>query len=107
MRRSTLRIAPAIGVTSCSRTCCSAASRSTALANGRRGTLLRRWFADTQFPSLNDDRVGRCLDRCSAATSPRYLALATHVVREFQVDLDELHNDSTTVTFYGAYADAA
>jgi transposase len=35
------------------------------------------------------------------------LALATHVVREFQVDLDELHNDSTTITFHGAYANAA
>ena len=34
------------------------------------------------------------------------LALATHVVSEFQVDLDELHNDSTTITFHGAYADA-
>ena len=64
-------------------------------------------FADTQLPSLNDDRVGRCLDRLfrSDVTS-LVLALATHVVREFQVDLDELHNDSTTVTFHGAYADA-
>ena len=54
-------------------------------------------FADTQLPSLNDDRVGRCLDRLfrSDVTS-LVLALATHVVREFQVDLDELHNDSTT-----------
>ena len=34
------------------------------------------------------------------------LALVTHVVREFQVDLDELHNDSTTITFHGDYADA-
>ncbi len=61
-------------------------------------------FADTQLPSLNDDRVGRCLDRLfrSDVTS-LVLALATHVVREFQVDLDELHNDSTTVTFHGAY----
>src|SRR5271157_4466334 len=143
---------------SCSRTCCSVASRSTALANGRRGTLPRHsgspipnyhpstmtasdligvtlllknvllcreplygvgeWaaryapealgFADTQLPSLNDDRVGRCLDRLfrSDVTS-LVLALATHVVREFQVDLDELHNDSTTITFHGAYADAA
>ena len=64
-------------------------------------------FADTQLPSLNDDRVGRCLDRLfrSDVTS-LVLALATHVVREFQVDLDELHNDSTTVTFHGVYADA-
>jgi transposase len=35
------------------------------------------------------------------------LVLATHVVREFEIDLDELHNDSTTITFHGAYADAA
>ena len=65
-------------------------------------------FADSQLPSLNDDRVGRCLDRLfrSDVTS-LVLALATHVVREFQVDLDEFHNDSTTITFHGAYADAA
>jgi transposase len=65
-------------------------------------------FADTQLPSLNDDRVGRCLDRLfQSDVSALVLALATHVVREFQVDLDELHNDSTTITFHGAYADAA
>jgi Domain of unknown function (DUF4277) len=65
-------------------------------------------FADTQLPSLNDDRVGRCLDRLfrSDITS-LVLALATHVIQEFQVDLDELHNDSATITFHGAYADAA
>src|SRR5271169_943106 len=65
-------------------------------------------FADAQLPSLNDDRVGRCLDRLfrSDITS-MVLALATHVVREFQIDLDELHNDSTTITFHGEYADAA
>jgi transposase len=65
-------------------------------------------FADTQLPSLNDDRVGRCLDRLfQSDITSMVLALATHVVREFQVDLDELHNDSTTITFHGAYADAA
>jgi transposase len=65
-------------------------------------------FSDEQLPSLNDDRVGRCLDRLfrSDITS-MVLALATHVVKEFQIDLDELHNDSTTITFHGAYADAA
>jgi transposase len=65
-------------------------------------------FADTQLPSLNDDRIGRCLDRLfQSDITSMVLALATHVVREFQVDLDELHNDSTTITFHGAYADAA
>ena len=65
-------------------------------------------FADSQLPSLNDDRVGRCLDRLfQSDITSLVLALATHVVREFKVDLDELHNDSTTITFHGAYADAA
>jgi len=65
-------------------------------------------FADTQLPALNDDRVGRCLDRLFRSdVSSMVLALAAHVVQEFQVDLDELHNDSTTITFHGAYGDAA
>jgi transposase len=65
-------------------------------------------FTDTQLPSLNDDRVGRCLDRLfQSDITSMVLALVTHVVREFQVDLDELHNDSTTITFHGVYADAA
>ncbi len=65
-------------------------------------------FCDSQLSSLNDDRIGRCLDRLfrSDVTS-LVLALATHVIREFQVDIDELHNDSTTITFHGAYANAA
>jgi transposase len=65
-------------------------------------------FTDDQLPSLNDDRVGRCLDRLFRTDiTSMVLALATHVVQEFQVDLDELHNDSTTITFHGEYADAA
>ena len=57
---------------------------------------------------LNDDRVGRGLDRLFAADVPSLvLAVATHVVREFGVRLNELHNDSTTVTFCGAYSAAA
>ena len=35
------------------------------------------------------------------------LALVSHVVREFTLGLDELHNDSTTVTFSGTHEDAA
>jgi transposase len=34
------------------------------------------------------------------------MAVVRHVIREFAVGLDELHNDSTTVSFYGAYDDA-
>jgi transposase len=61
-----------------------------------------------QIATLNDDRLARALDQlfrgdCSSLA----LTVATHAVKEFQVELDELHNDSTTVTFSGAYADAA
>src|SRR3954468_11918802 len=60
-----------------------------------------------QLPSLNDDRVGRCLDRLFDADIPSLtLAVVTHAVRAFGVALDELHNDSTTITFHGDYEDA-
>jgi transposase len=60
-----------------------------------------------QIGSLNDDRMGRCLDRLFRSDcSSLALAVAARAVTEFQVDLDELHNDSTTVTFCGRYADA-
>jgi transposase len=56
---------------------------------------------------LNDDAVGRALDRLFLADVPSLvLAVATHVVKEFGVSLDELHNDSTTLTVYGAYTRA-
>jgi transposase len=57
-----------------------------------------------QLPALNDDRVGRCLDRLFDADVPSLtLAVVVHAVREFEVDLDELHNDSTTITLHGDY----
>jgi transposase len=60
-----------------------------------------------QLPALNDDRVGRCLDRLFDADIPSLtLAVVTHAVRAFGVALDELHNDSTTITFHGDYEDA-
>lgn len=60
-----------------------------------------------QVTSLNDDRVGRCLDRlfqidCGSLA----LTVATHAIAEFGVNLDQLHNDSTTITFHGDYPDA-
>ena len=60
-----------------------------------------------QLPALNDDRVGRCLDRLFDADVPSLtLAVVAHAVREFGVALDELHNDSTTITFHGDYEGA-
>lgn len=68
-----------------------------------------RWLglADEQLPALNDDRVGRALDRLfDADFAALTLDVAAHAVREFDVTLDELHNDSTTVTFHGDYENA-
>ncbi len=64
-------------------------------------------LTSAQFPSLNDDRVGRCLDRLFDADVPSFtLAVVVHAVREFHVELDELHNDSTTITLHGDYETA-
>ena len=64
-------------------------------------------LTEQEIGRLNDDNVGRALDRLFLADVPSLvLAVATHVVKEFGVSLDELHNDSTTVTFCGAYTQA-
>jgi Domain of unknown function (DUF4277) len=64
-----------------------------------------RWLglSADELVHLNDDRAGRRLDRLfdSDIASPT-LSVVAHAVREFAVELDELHNDSTTVTFHGA-----
>ncbi len=56
---------------------------------------------------LNDDRIGRCLDRLfDGLDSGLIMAVVRQVIDEFKIRLDELHNDSTTASFYGAYEDA-
>jgi transposase len=56
---------------------------------------------------LHDDRFGRCLDRMVEGVGPALImAVVRTVIQEFHVSLDELRNDSTTVSFYGAYDDA-
>jgi transposase len=61
-----------------------------------------------QLGRLSDDQLGRCLDRLFEANQGELvLAVVRHVIREFDLRLDELHNDSTTVSFFGAYREAA
>jgi transposase len=56
---------------------------------------------------LHDDRLGRGLDRMFEGIGPTLImAVVRHVIQEFDLSLDELHNDSTTVSFYGAYDEA-
>jgi transposase len=57
---------------------------------------------------LNDDRFGRALDHLQRADRASLLtALVLQAVRAFAIELTELHQDTTTVTFSGAYADQA
>jgi len=58
----------------------------------------------SKLKHLNDDRIGRCLDRLfDGLSSSLVMNVVQHVIQEFDLNLDELHNDSTTVTFQGAY----
>ena len=82
----------------------------TGLRRGGMGQPLRAdlfGLAPDDLQRLNDDRLGRGLDRLFAALdTDLVLAVVRQVVEEFQVSLDELHNDSTTVSFYGSYPEA-
>lgn len=57
--------------------------------------------------ALNDDRVGRMLDRLFDADRATLVTeVVLGVIRDFDLDISQLHNDSTTVTFSGAYKTA-
>ncbi len=57
-----------------------------------------------QMHLLNDDRVGRALDRLFEADRTAMVAdLVVHMVAEFEIDLKQFHNDSTTLTLHGEY----
>jgi len=64
-------------------------------------------LAPAEVELLNDDRVGRMLDRlfdCDRASL--ITATVLGVIREFGIETSQLHNDSTTVTVTGNYPDA-
>jgi hypothetical protein len=62
---------------------------------------------DEGAAALNDDRAGRALDylfdadRASLTTT-----LAVRAIKAFDLGMDQLHNDSTSITFSGSYVHA-
>ncbi|MGH9069345.1 MAG: IS1634 family transposase [Acidimicrobiales bacterium] len=88
------------------------------LAAGRRPLYGLSAWADGHAPALlglqagearllNDDRVGRALDGLFVADRASLLTeLSVRTVRRFSIDVSELHNDSTSITLYGAYRSA-
>jgi transposase len=60
-----------------------------------------------QVGLLNDDRVGRALERLFDADRASLLTtLVLRAVTAFDVDVTQLHNDSTSVSLHGAYREA-
>lgn len=57
-----------------------------------------------QLGLLNDDRVGRALDRLFVADRASLLTeLMLGVISEFEIDCSRLHNDSTSISLHGVY----
>lgn len=53
---------------------------------------------------LNDDRVGRALDRLFKADRAALLTdIVLKAIKVFELDTSRIHNDSTTVTLFGQY----
>ena len=62
-------------------------------------------LASGENNALNDDRIGRALDALFAADRASMLTkLMCSVITTFQVSLDELHNDATTLSMQGEYS---
>lgn len=69
--------------------------------------LLGAGMDQAQVQLLNDDRVGRALDRLFDADRASLLtAVIVRAIKEYEIDLDRFHNDSTSITFSGQYTAA-
>jgi hypothetical protein len=52
---------------------------------------------------LNDDRLGRALERLAAHAPDIQAALVLKAIEHFELDVTQIHDDLTTVELYGAY----
>jgi transposase len=52
---------------------------------------------------LNDDRLGRALERAAVHADKVQAALVLTAIREFKLDVGQVHYDITDVELYGAY----
>jgi len=52
----------------------------------------------------NDDRIGRALDRLYRSDRTAiYSATVLKAIKQYDITIDQIHNDSTTVTLHGQY----
>ena len=65
-------------------------------------------LGDSEFDLLNDDRVGRTLTRLFDADRASLLtSVVLSMVRAFEIDCSQLHNDSTSITVTGSHYGSA
>ena len=63
---------------------------------------------DGDIATLNDDRIGRALDALFDADRASMLTrLMAEAIETFEISLDELHNDATTLSMPGEYSSPA
>jgi len=58
----------------------------------------------SEMHTLNDDRVARTLDALASQRGRSlFFRLALHLIKDFDLDTSHIHQDTTSVTFFGAY----
>jgi transposase len=68
--------------------------------------LLFPWKPDLDLNDINDDRAGRVLDEIwKAGPEKVFSAVATEAIRIHDLDTSEIHGDTTSKSFYGAFKD--
>ena len=65
-------------------------------------------LSDPELALINDDRLGRLLDKLFLVDRRTLMTqIIVHMVEEFGIEMTRIHNDSTSVTFSGEYAEGA
>jgi transposase len=68
--------------------------------------IQRGLVSEEKVDCFNDDRIGRALDRLFVADRAAIIgAVALKAINAFNIDTCRLHNDSTSITLFGDYAD--
>ena len=58
---------------------------------------------DIDCGKMNDDRVGRCLDAMHDSLACMKASLILHAIKEFNLNVNQLHTDITNILFEGRY----
>ena len=60
-------------------------------------------YYDVTAEQLNDDRLGRALERIAMHSFSAQSQLILHIVKRFKLDVSQIHYDISSVELYGAY----